>query len=139
MSKHIINRESFTKAIREAVAERGESWTYPSLSEAGDSEWYNSSRDCVYAFPDGSPACLIGLALYKIDPTIDLVGTEKKIETEHNDTSVMALFNELGVQDSTLLNAASSAQYRQDAGMSWGGVALEAYESSMRRLAGNNA
>ena len=137
MSKHIINRESFTKAMREAVAERGESWTYPSLSDAGDSKWRNSFGNCVYAFPDGSPACLIGLALYKIDPTIDLVGTEKKIETEHNDTSVMVLLKELGVQDSTLFNAASSAQNRQDLGMSWG-VALEAYETSIREWGGRD-
>lgn len=47
MSKHIINRESFTKAMREAVAERGESWTYPSLSDAGDSKWRNSFGNCV--------------------------------------------------------------------------------------------
>ena len=131
MSKHIINRESFTKAMREAVAERGESWTYPSLSDAGDSKWRNSLGNCVYAFPDGSPACLIGLALYKIDPTIDLVGAENRIATEHDDTSVMALFKELGVEDRVLYNAAASAQRRQDRGESWGS-ALEAYERSLR-------
>ena len=137
MSKHIINRESFTKAMREAVAERGESWTYPSLSDAGDSKWRNSFGNCVYAFPDGSPACLIGLALYKIDPTIDLVGAENRIATEHDDTSVMALFKELGVEDRVLYNAAASAQRRQDRGQSWGS-APEAYETSIRQWGGRN-
>ena len=67
-----ITRENFTAAMRAAVAERGEDWVYPErVSELAAPGWRpKRGHECVYVLPDGSPACLIGLALYKIDPAL---------------------------------------------------------------------
>ena len=125
-----ITRENFTKAMREAVAERGAGYVYPVDSvEARETGWrrstpgYESMGDasCAYALYDGTPACIIGLALYKIDP-------ELLARVADLDDSAQAAFRILGVIDRGLAGAARDAQIRQDDGETWGS-ALEEFEA----------
>ena len=120
-----ITRENFTAAMRDAVAERGEDFVYPAEgSELAKQGWRSEEGTCVYVLPDGSPACLIGLALYKIDP-----GLLTHVEFQYDDAS--RVMSRAGVQDSVLLRAADMAQYRQDVGAPWG-EALSEYERALR-------
>ena len=120
-----ITRENFTAAMRAAVAERGEDWAYPERgSELAEQGWRaEEGQECVYVLPDGSPACLIGLALYKIDPAL--------VEGLEGETvSALLLLHRLGVEDVGLCGAAWDAQWAQDLGETWGN-ALEIYERAM--------
>lgn len=117
-----ITRENFTAAMRAAVAERGEDFVYPAVgSELAEQGWRTEEWEaCVYVLPDGSPACLIGLALYKIDP-----GILTHAEPQSDDAG--RVMGRAGVQDGTLLLAAGRAQSAQDRGVPWG-EALSEYE-----------
>lgn len=120
-----ITRENFTAAMRAAVAERGEDWAYPAEgSELAEQGWRSEEGTCVYVLPDGSPACLIGLALYKIDP-----GLLTHVEFQYDDAS--RVMSRAGVQDSVLLLAAGMAQNTQDDDVPWGD-ALSEYERVLR-------
>ena len=120
-----ITRENFTAAMRAAVAERGEDWVYPAEgSELAEQGWRSEEgQECVYVLPDGSPACLIGLALYKIDPAL-VEGLEGDVAT------ALRLFQRLGVEDGRLYGAAQDAQDAQDSGVTWGN-ALKIYERAL--------
>ena len=116
-----ITRENFTAAMRAAVAERGEDFVYPAQgSELAEQGWRSEQGTCVYVLPDGSPACLIGLALYKIDPAL-VEGLEGE------DATALRLLQRLGVEDGRLYWAAQVAQQAQDLGETWGD-ALKIYE-----------
>ena len=116
-----ITRENFTAAMRAAVAERGEGFVYPAQgSELAEQGWRSEEGTCVYDLPDGSPACLIGLALYKIDPGL-LTHVGFQVD------SASRVMSRVGVQDEMLLLAADMAQDEQDVGVSWG-KALSEYE-----------
>ena len=119
-----ITRENFTAAMRAAVAERGEDWVYPADgSELAEQGWRSEDGTCVYVLPDGSPACLIGLALYKIDPAL--------VEGLEGENAVaLRLLHRLGVEDVGLYGAAWDAQWVQDLGETWGN-ALKIYERAM--------
>lgn len=121
-----ITRENFTAAMRAAVAERGEDFVYPAEgSELAEQGWREEEdQGCVYVLPDGSPACLIGLALYKIDP-----GLLTHVEFQSDIASWV--LGRAGVQDEMLLRAADRAQNEQDEGASWG-KALSEYERALR-------
>ena len=120
-----ITRENFTAAMRAAVAERGADWVYPAQgSELAEQGWRSEEGTCVYVLPDGSPACLIGLALYKIDPSL-----LTHVEFQYHDASMV--MSRAGVQDELLLLAADMAQDGQDVGMPWGD-ALSEYERVLR-------
>ena len=120
-----ITRENFTAAMRAAVAERGEDWVYPAEgSELAEQGWRPEEGTCVYVLPDGSPACLIGLALYKIDP-----GLLTHVEFQSDNAS--RVMNRAGVQDRMLLLAADMAQGAQDEDVPWGD-ALSGYERALR-------
>lgn len=109
-----ITRENFTAAMRAAVAERGEDFVYPAEgSELAKQGWRSGEGTCVYVLPDGTPACLIGLALYKIDP-----GLLTHVEFQPDSASRVMI--RAGVQDEMLLLAAAMAQDEQDEGASWG-------------------
>ena len=113
---YIYSDEQFTAAMREAVAERGADWRYPS-----DPAWRNGNNACVYSLPTGEPACLIGLALYKIDP---------KLMPGHEDIgSANDVMRDLGF-GGLVCSAATSAQGVQDRGERWGD-ALDCYFHEM--------
>lgn len=119
-----ITRENFTAAMRAAVAERGEDFVYPERgSELAKQGWRSEQGTCVYVLPDGTPACLIGLALYKIDP-----GLLTHVEFPFDGAG--GVMGRAGVQDEMLLQAADMAQIEQDYGASWGD-ALSGYEQTL--------
>ena len=107
----MITEEQFTKAMREAVAERGPDFVYPE-------EWRNENGSCRYSLEDGSPACLIGLALHKIDP--DLVPGVENFQS----ADVVVDFAGAPMD---VAQAARDAQYIQDHDGTWGD-ALRIYE-----------
>jgi len=113
-----ITIENFTKAMEEAVAERGSGWLYPDqVATNVEDDWHTVSGTCQYQTKDGTPACIIGVALSKIDP--DLVP-----EYDTN-KSALAVLRNLGAGEALAL-AADVAQGMQDSGLRWG-VALEEY------------
>jgi len=115
-----ITRETFTAAMEAAVAERGADWTYPEPTPktpgyAGfqADDWHSGNWGaCVYSTPDGTPACIIGLALHKIDPAL-----VPEWDTVAPATSVL---RDAGVTDYLLRVAARAAQREQDSGKTWG-------------------
>lgn len=134
-----ITVENFTQAMREAVAERGADYVYPAVGspeaiagwrgrgyEHADGPFSNQDvkpgyGGCKYVLKDGTPACIIGLALYKIDPAL----------LPKANPSAQAVLDNLGVNDGALLFAAQKAQEAQDKGKTWG-VALEVFEDGLR-------
>ena len=107
----IINDEAFIQAMKDAVAERGEDFTYPDEWRVTDSGFDNA---CVYTLEDGTPACIIGLAIYK------MLGTPY---TGYNAGAYGVLGDLYGGRISIRLrDAAQSAQALQDKGASWGRV-----------------
>lgn len=126
----MITEERFTVAMRAAVADRGEYWVYPQLIVDGedeskfvneDDEWHDDGM-CIYVHEDGTPACLIGLALSKIDPEL-----LPAYGSHSNACPATELLRSLGAEDRVCV-AASVAQAMQDAGRTWG-YALRRYES----------
>lgn len=123
-----VTDEEFTEALRAAVEERGEDYSYPEGIYEGqfdiprDDDYHNGGL-CVYQTPDGTPACIIGLALYKIDPELvpdyDLVMSAQKA------------LEDIGVSDRVRF-AAGRAQGVQDGGDTWG-HALREYEDALAR------
>ena len=108
-----ITRENFTASLERAVAERGEDFVYPEA-------WMTSANACQYSLRDGTPACIIGLALSYIDPGI--------VPGSGEFGSSDAGMEELGVEDDVLIIAARAAQIRQDRGYTWG-RSLDAYKA----------
>lgn len=115
-----ITIENFTAAMRAAVEERGSDYTYPEFNkEVGEDDYHSISGTCQYSTPNGEPACIIGLALSKIDP--ELVPKYGVIGDAGN------LMLSLGA-GAKLSTAAEEAQERQDEGATWG-EALEGFET----------
>lgn len=109
-----ITEAQFTKAMQEAVAERGEDYVYR----------VRVNGSCVYVDADGSPSCLIGLALSKINPS-------RLPDYHHPRNSIPALTLLDGIVPDAVAWAADDAQTIQDTGHTWA-EALKAYN---RRLA----
>lgn len=112
----IVTEEQFTAAMRAAVEERGADYVYPVWDRAGADDYHDKYGTCKYSTPDGTPACIVGLALSKIDPA--LVPPYKHNAGAHD-------LNVLGA-GSDLAYAAFAAQQEQDDGGTWGS-ALEQY------------
>ena len=111
--------EEFEAALERAVQERGEDYVYPQRNkDKWVDEYHNQAGGCVYSTPDGTPACIIGLALSYLDPSL---------VPDYNDTN--AARDVLpGIVSSVAATAAQYAQDVQDGGDTWG-VALETYHS----------
>lgn len=123
MTQVQITEEQFTKAMHEAVAERGEDWVYPRKTPNEqrndiETEWRDRFGVCRYQKPSGEPACIIGLALHKIDPSL--------VPDSNTFRSASAVLGALGAPESVQF-AARRAQAAQDTGRSWG-RALAEYE-----------
>lgn len=114
----MITEEEFTAAMEAAVAERGEDFVYPD-------EWRDEySEACRYSLPDGTPACIIGLALHKINPAL--------VPTYDNTERALDVFEAIGDVPQNVALAAQRAQSQQDADKTWG-VALEAYKDALEQ------
>lgn len=115
----------FIAALYAAVKERGADYTYPKPQESGDDKYYQQNL-CVYKTPDGTPACLIGVAgvnagLYMPDYDAEPVGAVDALQPFDVSYPVSA--------------AAEVAQSFQDRGRPWG-EALLAFEDELKeRLA----
>lgn len=112
----IVTEEQFTAAMRAAVEERGADYVYPVWDRAGADDYHDVHGTCKYSTPDGTPACIVGLALSKIDPA--LVPDYSANYGAHGMVVLGARSN--------LAYAAGVAQQEQDAGGTWGS-ALEQY------------
>lgn len=114
-----ITVESFTQAMRDAVAERGGDWIYPRNEE--DSTWHlqepGSAGLCRYFLEDGSPACIIGTALHNLGYAPDQV---------KEGSGARAILRSIGAPVA-VQEAAAGAQSMQDVGGAWDD-ALNEYE-----------
>lgn len=109
-----IDRATFTMAMREAVAEKGEDYRY----QPADSE-----DKCLYV-QGGEPACIIGYALHRCGVQIaELARLDRACYTA---TSALRFY----ASDEIIAEAARVAQRCQDSGKTWG-QALEAYETEL--------
>lgn len=111
--------DDFTAAMEKAVADRGNDYVYPQ-----DRPGWSHGLMCVYSTQDGEPACIIGQALYNIDPALmpdfaestegEDAGAEYILESRREHFS--------GSEEdfSLLLRSAHKAQVSQDNGDSWG-------------------
>ena len=107
--------EQFIQAMRDAVAERGRDYVYP----LGNPDYALHDSSCVYSTPDGTPACLIGLALSKVMPE---AVPEYDAPTETADELLLPLgFSQI------VADAAFAAQTVQDTERTWG-LALDVFE-----------
>lgn len=123
-----ITVEQFTAAMEAAVAERGADYVYPAPVEKGHpDDYHNAAGTCMYQTSDGAPACIIGVALSKIDPSL---------MPAYGDTfGASAVIHRLTDGNSyELPEAAGAAQDAQDQGKTWG-EALEAYKKSLKEFA----
>lgn len=124
-----ITREGFIQAVRDAVTERGEDWVYP--QDRHDARWWarrstvKEDYICRYAQPDGTPACLFGLALSKLGVDIEEFGGESL-----GISDLLGRLTDPSLLGSDLIRAAEGAQEAQDNGLSWG-VALQEFEEAL--------
>lgn len=94
----LITYDEMKAALERAVAERGEGYVYPG----------NGGGGCSYYKPDGSPDCLIGLAVSYIRPDVRL---------QWGTYAEEALFD---IADSRAVRLAHIAQHQQDTRAPWG-------------------
>lgn len=124
-----ITPEEFTAAMIAAVQERGAHYTYPTARKSATTNHYGfvmytadsyhgTGGECKYSTPDGTPACIIGLALHKIDPDL--------VPNYSNSDPARAVLAAFGLGDEVQA-AADAAQRTQDLGGSWG-MALRDYK-----------
>jgi hypothetical protein len=120
--------ERFTVAMREVVADRGPNYVYP----RGEAGWVEAedpqefSAGCRYVRADvEEPACLIGVALFKLGVTLD------QLREAEGQTGGAVVFHFFPDAPLVLLVAIDRAQSYQDEGKTWG-EALEAYEDTLR-------
>lgn len=119
--------QQFIDAIRKAVEIRGEDYVYPSKEEHPE-YWGNPYFDntaishnlvCRYQLDDGTPACIVGLALSLIDPGL---------VPASNITSAAAKVLRTKGFSKSIQSSADAAQCVQDGGGDWG-EALKSFTS----------
>ncbi len=132
-----ITVEKFDQAMKQAVEQRGVDYVYPTRddlrAETGDDslidQWYVDG-ECRYIKPDGAPACIIGQAIYNIDPTILTPDTEAR-----GSADLLEELKEEGLLSQETYDAiepaASRAQFKQDEGGDWG-TALHEYRRTRK-------
>lgn len=110
--------DDFTAAMEKAVADRGNDYVYPREKPG----WLHE-KQCVYSTQDGEPACIIGQALYNIDPSLMPDYEESQQEdagAEYILESRREHFSGSEADFGLLLRSAHKAQVSQDNGDSWG-------------------
>ena len=99
----MITLQQMREAIKAAVEERGEDFIYPR-----DNEDWMINGVCRYRLEDGTPACIVGLAMSKIDPSIVLPEEQDAFDALE------------GIAETEAQRYANDVQGRQDCGDSWG-------------------
>lgn len=125
----MITGEQVLEALKEVVA--------------GKEKYYykDTHTSCKYADADGNPSCVVGHAIFKLDP--DLFQKIKQIEAKEGSFPITRLLNwyaeEIGTDSDGLLPISvvaaellEYAQFSQDGGHSWG-TALEEAETAFAR------
>lgn len=121
----VTKNEQFIQAMRDAVAERGKNYVYPEAVPNGVNyfkrdDYHNPGGVCMYSTPDGTPACIIGLALDKMGEPVpeygNMVGADCVLEY---------------LVSPYVCNAARQAQLIQDKGGTWG-EALAVFEKGVQ-------
>lgn len=116
IAKTFEENKAFVSALVEAVKERGEGYVY-------------KYRQCVY-YLDGSPACLIGVALDRVGhDEQEIIGLQPLTAVEANAASAVSVMKNLGYAE-IICVAASEAQDIQDDRGTWG----QALEQFLKRL-----
>lgn len=124
-----VSDEQFIEAMKAAVAERGEDYVYPEWSGNGlEDDYHDKWGQCEYSTPSGEPACLIGLALSKIDE--DLV-------PKYGEGNISAYYALPESISDVVRQAANEAQDEQDNEKTWG-EALGAFMNFIEESRGKN-
>lgn len=118
MTPSTLTPEQAVRLLERAVAERGKDYVYRAeeRKEAEARDGDPAAIACSYAEPDGSPSCMVGLAL-------SYVGANPVIMEDIGGWA-MGVLPDLGVALGTA-RVFQEAQSAQDMGKTWG-VALEA-------------
>ncbi len=120
------NDRKFIKGMEAAVAERGEHYLYPQREGGPDGVSYLdywSYGACVYSTPDGTPACIVGLAIAKSG-----IGEVPNYGFASEASGVLI---NMDISD-VVSRAADRAQLRQDDGSEWG-VALDTFKENLMK------
>ena len=113
--------EDVLNAAREVVAERGEDYVYSnSLNEGG-------SGKCVYANEDGTPSCLVGHVIHRLDPNVFKNLAEKEFADDTTAAELLTVEEYVPTDfwEMEAEAAMNTAQAYQDDGLPWG-TALKA-------------
>lgn len=131
-----LTPEAVIAAFRQAVQDRGEGYIYP--QDKSDPNWWLGGA-CRYSTLTGQPACIVGQALYNIDP--GLVPDTNRVAPA-DDVINDIVRRHLGISSysseyysdgwNIIDSALTSAQEVQDKGGTWG-EASDAFERSLSR------
>lgn len=113
----------FIRGMAAAVEQRGENFEYPMPPKSRDDDWHRDGA-CVYSRPDGTPACIVGLAIQISD-----IGEVPAYAAPVQEASVY--LRDMGISPK-VRDAADHAQVIQDTGQSWDYV-LEAFHARLNR------
>jgi len=108
-----VTDELFEATLREVVAENPD-FVYPAASiRMKQNDWHNGGGACVYAHPDGSPACVIGHVVYRLTPELL---PYYHADPQNASDLLAGLYPKVSAG---VRVAASEAQSSQDNGSSW--------------------
>ena len=116
-----LTRSVVLETLEEIVAENGEDYVYPLA---------NTAASCQYANPDGTPSCIVGHLIYKLDPSVlDDIRTSPGGYNIDGVFSLQDGFIKIK-DDPSLLDALENLQNDQDMGKTWG-VALDRFKVNL--------
>lgn len=121
-----LTKAAVAEAIDQLVQERGPDYVYPTAEAGG----------CYYSFEDGTPGCLVGAVIAKLDPAAfdQLVTYEAPLDdgnggiSRRKAGSVWSIIREpnttglglvVGEADRSVRDALRAAQSTQDTGGTW--------------------
>ena len=106
----MITLEDAKRALHEAVEEKGADYVYP-----------RAGLTCTYAEADGSPSCIVGHVLYKLDPKVyEAVALIESTEESFSVGEIETTIDKDVFADRDVIHFLGAAQARQDHGATWG-------------------
>lgn len=103
----MITEQEMIAALEKAVEERGDKYIYPDKLKTHDGF-------CRYRLDDGTPGCIVGLAMSYLSPQTNL------------EEGKSVFYTLAQVADDYAIWVASRAQRKQDRGHTWGEALIEA-------------
>lgn len=127
----VVTNEAFSKAMHEAVAERGADYVYPQELKFSKPKDEHAENYCLYFDIDEptKPLCIIGAALARLGVTVEDIYNSNKAHPGTQDVSAFQVLLHLNA-NYDLAQAAADAQWHQDRGRTWG-EALARFDSAM--------